>query len=351
MKASTEFWSGKKVLLTGHTGFKGSWLTLMLTELGAKVRGLSLNVMPKQLFDLANVALVAEHCIGDINDSEIIKSHIESFRPDIIFHMAAQSLVSEGYLNPLETLNTNVMGTAKLLDAIKNWESPLAVVVVSSDKCYLPSNRNHSFVESDILGGLDPYSCSKAACELIVNSYRASFFADSTHLGIATARAGNVIGGGDYAANRVIPDAMNAIIRRQPLVLRNPDAIRPWQHVLDALHGYLLLAEALFKQPEVYSGPWNFGPLAKDMLTVGELVQRCYKQFGIPYCFETQHSLFKETNILLLDSSKARVELKWQPRWTLAQTIEKILEWYQGVANGANVRQLTQAQIHVYMNS
>ena len=351
MKASTDFWSGKRVLLTGHTGFKGCWMTLMLTELGAKVRGFSLDVMPKQLFELANIASVAEHFIGDINDADIIKAQIESFKPDIIFHMAAQSLVSEGYLNPLGTLNTNIMGTAKLLDALKDWLSPLAVVVVSSDKCYQPSHRTHSFVESDMLGGLDPYSSSKAGCELVVNAYRASFFTDSPHLGLATARAGNVIGGGDYAANRVIPDTMNAIISRQPIALRHPEAIRPWQHVLDALHGYLLLAEALFKQPQVYSGPWNFGPLAKDMFTVGELVQRCYQQAGIPYSFETQQSQFKETDILLLDSAKARAQLQWQPHWTLIQTIEKILEWYQGVADGEDVMKLTQAQIHTYMNA
>lgn len=351
MRASTNFWSGKKVLVTGHTGFKGSWMTLLLTILGARVRGFSLDVAPKQLFELADISSVVEHRIGDINDAELLKSQIDVFEPNIIFHLAAQSLVSEAYLNPLATLNTNIMGTAKLLDAIKDWKSRIAVIIVSSDKCYQPSHSTHSFVESDALGGMDPYSCSKAGCELVVDAYRASFFSDIPHLGLATARAGNVIGGGDFAANRVIPDTMNAIIRRQSVALRHPEAIRPWQHVLDALHGYLLLAEALYEQPNAYSGAWNFGPLAKDMLTVEELVQRCYQQAGIPFCFEAQQVLFKETDILLLNSAKARLQLKWRPFWSLDQTIKKILEWYQALANGADVQRVTQAQIQFYMNS
>ncbi|BDQ65380.1 CDP-glucose 4,6-dehydratase [Shewanella xiamenensis] len=351
MKASADFWSGKRVFLTGHTGFKGSWMSLMLTTLGAQVRGFSLEVMPKQLFDLAQIASVVEHRIGDINNAELIKKEIMEFKPDVIFHLAAQSLVATGYQDPLSTLDTNIMGTAKLLDSLKDWPLPLAVIVVSSDKCYQPSDGNYSFIESDRLGGFDPYSCSKAGCELVVNAYRASFFGNSPQIGIASVRAGNVIGGGDYAVNRIIPDTMAAIVRRKHVALRHPDAVRPWQHVLDALHGYLLLAEALYQQPQKYAEAWNFGPLAKDMLTVGELVQRCYQHMGMQYCFESQFSQFKETEILLLDSTKARESLQWQPHWSLNQTIEKILEWYLGVADGADVRLLTQAQIHHYMNS
>ena len=331
--------------------YKELQLTAMLSQLGALVIGYSDKVHPNHLFDLANMSTLCDHNIGNINDAKLIKQIIAKSEPDIVFHLAAQSLVSEGYADPIETLNTNIMGTANLLDALKDYQRPLAIVVVSSDKCYQLKADNAAFIESDPLGGLDPYSCSKAGCELVVTSYRASFFAKSPYIGLASARAGNVIGGGDFSMNRVVPDTVQAIIENRLVELRHPHSVRPWQHVLDALYGYLLLAEALYKNPIAFSCAWNFGPLVADMLTVGELVGRCYQLVGKQYQDQTQASAFEETAILLLDSHQARQRLNWLPQWNIDQALKNILDWHIGLQHGDNALGLTLEQIENYLQS
>ncbi|MCL1040837.1 CDP-glucose 4,6-dehydratase [Shewanella marisflavi] len=340
-----DFWQGKRVLVTGHTGFKGSWLTLLLHYLGAEVFGFSDRVEPGGLFDLAELSRVCHHQLGNINDEELLSKRVQQVRPDVVFHLAAQPLVSEGYKYPLLTLETNILGTARLLENFRQWQSRLAIVVISSDKCYRPDNETLGFIESDPLGGHDPYSCSKAGCEMVVESYNASYFSQQPLIGLASARAGNVIGGGDYAENRIVPDVMAAIIANEPVALRHPTAVRPWQHVLDALYGYLLLAENLYANPDEYSGPWNFGPSGKDACSVGELVARCYSQMGLSFRSEKQMLGFSETQVLLLDSGKSSSKLQWKPRWTLDMTIKRLLEWYVGVANDMEPRLLTEQQI------
>lgn len=345
---SQQFWQGKRVLITGHTGFKGSWLTIILHAFGAQVFGYSDQVKQGWLFDTANLNSICDHCVGDINDGKKLAARIAEVKPDVVFHLAAQPLVSDGYKYPLQTLETNILGTAKLLENFRDWSSPLALVVVSSDKCYLPSAESKSFVETDPLGGYDPYSSSKAGCELVVETYNASFFAANPQLGLASARAGNVVGGGDYAENRIIPDIVTAAFAGEHVILRSPNAIRPWQHVMEALSGYMLLAEKLYANPKQYSGAWNFGPSEGDMCAVGELVRVCYEKLGKVYQPTSLKGNFKETEILKLNSHKAIEQLCWSPRWSLDETLSNVLDWYRDVLNTQDPLVVTRDQINRY---
>ena len=345
---SAQFWKGKRVLVTGHTGFKGSWLTMILHAFGAQVFGFSDQVKDGWLFDIAKLQNICDHMIGDINDAEQLAARVAEVNPDVVFHLAAQPLVSEGYQFPLQTLETNILGTAKLLDNFKNWPTHIALVIVSSDKCYLPRAGALPFVETDPLGGYDPYSSSKAGCELVVETYNASFFAAESHIGLASARAGNVVGGGDYAENRIIPDIITAAFANEHVTLRAPHAVRPWQHVMEALSGYLLLAEKLYAEPKHYSGAWNFGPREQDMCAVGELVKMCYQKLGQVYQPNITQADFKETDILKLNSDKAINQLGWYPRWTLDETLSNVLNWYRDVANAHEPLKVTRSQIDRY---
>jgi CDP-glucose 4,6-dehydratase len=328
--------SGRSVFLTGHTGFKGSWLALWLSRLGARVHGYALapNTAPS-MFNVAGIQdLLASHVVADVRDAGALRSAMDAASPDIVFHLAAQPLVRASYRDPVETWSTNVMGTVHLLEAIRSCPSVKTAVVVTTDKCYQNQERSAPYSEDDPLGGNDPYSASKAGTELVVNSYRKSFFSKGGPL-IASVRAGNVIGGGDWSEDRLIPDAARAVANHVPLLIRNPGATRPWQHVLEALHGYLLLASRLIGGESKFADAFNFGPDAEDNRTVAEVLSRMQRHWPElaweldPGAASAPH----EAHLLHLDSSKAHRALGWTPRWNLETGIEKTAEWYRRVLN------------------
>jgi CDP-glucose 4,6-dehydratase len=331
------FWSGRRVLLTGHTGFKGGWLALWLATLGAEVTGFSMSPSTEpSLFELASVGDDVRTVEGDLRDAAAVRSAFDAASPDVVLHLAAQPLVRLSYEEPVATYDVNVMGTANVLDAARVAESPLhSVVVVTSDKCYLNPERDKPFVESDPLGGHDPYSSSKAGAELVSAAYR-----DSYELPIATGRAGNVIGGGDFSPDRLVPDAMRAVAAGEPLRVRNPDAIRPWQHVLCSLHGYLLLAERAER------GPWNFGPDVDEARPVRWVAER----LGVEW--EADPGDYPhEAHFLKLDSTKAHTQLGWSPRWDLERGLDATAEWYAAHRERGDVRQVLLDQIEAYSAS
>jgi CDP-glucose 4,6-dehydratase len=343
----TDFWPGRRVLLTGHTGFKGGWLALLLRKLGAEVAGLGLppSTSPS-FFDLASVADGIDHQIGDVTDLSTVAAIFTRHCPEIVFHLAAQSLVRESYRNPVGTYATNVMGTVHVLDAARRCESVRAVVVVTSDKCYANREWVWPYRETDRLGGHDPYSNSKSCAELITEAYRMSFFKPADHaehgVAIGSARAGNVIGGGDWAADRLVPDAVRAFSGALPLVIRNPGATRPWQHVLDPLVGYLLLAHRLFTDGPRFGGGWNFGPESAGHASVEQLVAKLFTAWGgsaqwQPAIGTQSH----EALALRLDSSKARALLGWRPLFSLDDAIKLTAQWYLAWNEGADLRALT----------
>ena len=324
-----QFWKDKKVFLTGHTGFKGAWLSIWLTSMGAKVKGFSLEP-PTQinLFNAANVKNLIDSEIGDIRDYSSLSSSIHKFSPDIIFHLAAQPLVRVSYDNPLETFETNIMGTANLLEIIRKTHSVRAMVNITTDKCYENNEWIWGYKETDPMGGRDPYSSSKGCAELISAAYRESFLKQSD-IGIATARAGNVIGGGDWAKDRLIPDILRAFEDNKPAIIRNPDAIRPWQHVLEPLLGYLMLGEKLFYEPSKYSEAWNFGPYENDVQSVSSILNEMTTLWpGTSWKLDKDDNPH-EARLLKLDISKAITILKWKPNWNLKITLEKIVKWHQ----------------------
>jgi len=342
------FWRGKRVLVTGHSGFKGGWLTLWLNHLGAQVTGVALAPQGgPSLFEAARLASYCQSHFVDIRDVKALDPVVMRADPEIVFHLAAQPLVLESYVNPLLTWQTNVMGTLNLLEILRNRALPCSVIVVTSDKCY--ENLGHSkrpFVEQDALGGHDPYSSSKAAVEIAVSSWRRSFFSDM--LGLATARAGNVIGGGDWAPDRLIPDLMRALQSGTTVALRRPDSVRPWQHVLEPLAGYLRLAEALAANPKGYSGAWNFGPDASAAMTVREVTERVAAAHPELRFAALDHAHVHEAFFLLLDSSKAKRRLDWTSRWSASVAIAKTLEWYAAVAREENAAVMCLRQIDTY---
>jgi CDP-glucose 4,6-dehydratase len=327
--------AGRRVLVTGHTGFKGSWLTALLTRLGAEVCGYALPATGSpNLATLGNVgSLLAQENLADIRDPETLKASIRQAQPDIIIHMAAQALVRQSYADPLETWSTNVMGTVNVLEAAGSVSSIRAIVVVTTDKCYENRAWEWGYRETDPLGGHDPYSASKAATELVAQSYRRSFFSAGGPL-LATARAGNVIGGGDWSTDRIIADAARAAAARKPLIVRNPAATRPWQHVLDCLSGYLTLAATLWAGDQAAATAFNLGPDSADNVSVGELLDRLGRHWPeLSWRPEVEQALAPphEAAYLYLDSSRARQALRWRPRWTLDTALEKTATWYRAV--------------------
>ncbi|WP_216647196.1 CDP-glucose 4,6-dehydratase [Roseovarius sp. THAF9] len=344
------FWQGKKVLLTGHTGFKGSWLMLWLENLKAEVFGMALpcETMPC-LFDQLFPDGHPGHHIGDIRDSALVKQRIEQVQPDVILHLAAQPLVLRSYHHPLETWQTNVMGSAHILDAIKGCDRHISVVMVTTDKVYENREWVHAYRETDRLGGHDPYSSSKAACELLVDSYRKSFFADAP-VSIATARAGNVIGGGDWADNRIVPDLVRAVARSDDLEVRNPEAMRPWQHVLDPLAGYLILAEKLWHDASLAEG-FNFGPDVADQRSVCALVEAALTRWPGTWHDASDPAQPHEAGRLTLTTDKAQTRLRWRPRWSFDQAVAYTIDWYRATHEGASPRDLSLDQIAEFAKS
>jgi CDP-glucose 4,6-dehydratase len=351
-------WRGRSVLLTGDTGFKGGWLSLWLHELGAEVHGYATDPpTTPSLFEVGQIrSTLASHTHADLADLAQLQSVVQSRQPQVIFHMAAQSLVRVSYSDPLGTLATNIMGTAHVLEAARAVESVRAIVVITTDKVYGDSSSAVPHHEEDALGGHDPYSASKAAAEIVASSYRASFFSGASgHAArIATARAGNVIGGGDWAADRLIPDCLRAFTGGQPVRLRYPEAVRPWQHVLEPLAGYLLLAECLLKpQADSFEMAWNFGPSAKDNASVGqvaEAVARLWNE-GAHVMHEASESNPHENPVLSLDSTRARSKIGWLPRWSLQEALERTVDWHRAWQRGANMQEFSREQIAHYQSA
>ena len=346
---NSDFWKDKKVFLTGHTGFKGSWLSLWLSRLGAEVHGYALApTTTPSIFTVADVELsLLSSAIADIRDLAALSKAVKAIQPDIIFHLAAQPLVRYSYEAPVETYSTNVMGTVNLFEAVRQTASVKAVVNVTTDKCYENQEWVWSYREDEAMGGHDPYSSSKGCSELVTAAYRRSFLAASG-VGVASARAGNVIGGGDWSPDRLIPDFLRAMDTNETLMIRSPEAVRPWQHVLEPLSGYILLAEKLYSEPEKYAQAWNFGPSEQDARNVEWIVNRLIASMP-GTAWEHDKSIHPhEANYLKLDSSKARNHLKWQPKWNLEQTLDKITRWHKSWRNGDDMNQFTLQQIAEY---
>jgi CDP-glucose 4,6-dehydratase len=340
------FWQGKRVLVTGHTGFKGSWMSEVLLGLGAEVRGLALapETTPA-LFDQLGLAQRVEHVLGDIRDVGGVHDAIHNFEPDTVFHMAAQPLVRRSYREPIDTWASNVMGTAHVLDALRTLEKPCAVVVITTDKVYENREWEHPYREIDPLGGHDPYSASKAGTELVAASWRSAFLS-RTPVRLATARAGNVIGGGDWAEDRILPDLARAFSAGAALRIRNRNATRPWQHVLDPIHGYLLLAEALAgTEAGHFERGFNFGPEQSDQRSVGELVEAAQRYWAGAVHVATDPDAPHEAGRLSLSIERARQMLGWQPRWGFEEAVAETILWYRGVAQGADPQALLRQQI------
>jgi len=349
------FWNGRRVLITGHTGFKGGWLALWLQSLGAEVSGLALAppTVPN-LFEAARIGDGMAGVLGDIRDPAAVDASLAASRPEVVIHMAAQPLVQLSYAEPVETYAVNVMGTVHLLDAVRRTPSVRAVVIVTSDKCYENREWLWGYRETEAMGGYDPYSSSKGCAELVTAAWRRSFFPPERYgehgVAVASARAGNVIGGGDWAANRLVPDAMRAFLAGEELVLRNPHAVRPWQHVLEPLSGYLCLAERLCRDGVRHADGWNFGPHGESEQTVGTVVQRLSTLWGPDARWridgDARHP--HEAGLLALDSAKARNRLGWSPRWSLDQALAASVDWYRAWDAGADMRAVTLQHIAAY---
>lgn len=352
--ASPDFWRGRRVLLTGHTGFKGSWLALWLSHLGARVAGYALAPPTRpSLFEVAGVAGGMASETGDVRDLEHLAAFVAAQRPEVVFHLAAQPLVRYGYREPVETYATNVMGTVHLLEAVRRTEDVRVVVNVTSDKCYENREWEWGYRETDALGGRDPYSNSKGCAELVTAAYRASFFAGAPEgrvVAVASARAGNVIGGGDWSEDRLIPDLVRAIQAGRAVRIRNPRATRPWQHVADPLNGYLVLAERLWADGPAFSGAWNFGPSPQDAWPVARVVEAALARWGAGPGWEAEPGPQPhEAGTLILDAARARSRLDWRPRWDIARAIEATVAWYRAHADGADMRKATLAQVEAFM--
>lgn len=349
---NADFWRGKRVFLTGHTGFKGSWLSLWLQTLGAEVCGLALAPAGEpNLFTVARVGDGMSSVIGDIRDADAVRDAMTAFRPEIVIHAAAQALVRLSYSAPVETYATNVMGTVHVLDAARHVDSVRCIVNVTTDKCYDNREWAWGYREDEPMGGHDPYSSSKGCSELVTAAYRRSFFAKAG-VALASARAGNVIGGGDWAADRLVPDILRAFERREPVPIRNPRSIRPWQHVLEPLSGYLTLAEQLWHEGQAFAEAWNFGPREDDARPVQWIVERMVQAWGAGADWRIDAGDHPhEAHYLKLDISKAQHRLGWRPRWSLPTALTHITSWHQACIAGADMRARCLDQIRQYTNS
>ncbi|MDD4978172.1 MAG: CDP-glucose 4,6-dehydratase [Gallionella sp.] len=351
------FWKGKRILLTGHTGFKGSWLSLWLQSMGAEVVGYALAPpTTPSIFEVAGITKGMTSVIGDIRDLAHLKAVFAEHQPEIVIHMAAQPLVRYSYVEPVETYSTNVMGVVNLLEAVRSTKSVKAVVNVTTDKCYENREWVWGYRENEAMGGYDPYSSSKGCAELVTAAYRNSYFHPEKYsqhgVAIASGRAGNVIGGGDWADDRLIPDIMRAIEVDQAVRIRNPHAIRPWQHVLEPLSGYLLLAQKLYESGADYAEGWNFGPNDEDAKPVQWIVEKLTTAWGEGACWELDSGEHPhEAHYLKLDCSKAKGRLDWHPRWRLGEALIAIADWHQAYRDGQDMRELTLLQIAKYTNS
>ena len=345
--------TGVRVLVTGHTGFKGSWLSYWLHLLGAEVFGYALD--PKHENDLflsLNLENIMNHVVGDIRDSQALEKRFETVRPDLVFHLAAQPLVRQSYKDPKETFDTNIGGSVNVLEAVRNTASVKALVYVTSDKCYKNLEQDQSYVEGDQLGGMDPYSASKAAAEIVFSAYRNSFFLETNRSGIVSVRAGNVIGGGDWSDDRIVPDCIRSLIAKKTITIRNPDATRPWQHVLDPLNGYLTVASRLMTKVDRVSSSYNFGPSADEVYSVKHLVNEVISCWGsgevrVNSSTDNPH----EAGLLQLDSSLAKRELGWASGWDFKTTLKETVRWYREVARGGDPRKICREQIELYTST
>ena len=351
--AGRGFWHGRRVFLTGHTGFKGGWLAALLHRLGAGATGYALAPEPgPNLFEAARIDGLLSSVIADVRDGARLTGEMQAARPEVVFHLAAQALVRRAHADPVETFETNVMGTVRLLEAVRQTPSVKAVIVVTSDKVYDNVEWPWAYRETDALGGKEPYGASKAACEMVVNAYRQAYFSRPERtVAIATARAGNVIGGGDWACDRLVPDLVRAFSARQPLKLRNPAAVRPWQHVMEPLVGYLRLAEALIDQGGRRLDGLNFGPAAEDARTVAWVTDRLAALWGDGASWAQAEGVQPyEARHLEVDSARARADLGWTPKWRLEEGLKRTVAWYRAVADGQDARAVTLAQIEDHLD-
>ena len=345
-----QFWSGKRVFITGHTGFKGSWLSMWLSHLGCTTMGYSLlpNSSPS-LFDIAKVEGLIKSQIGDIRNHELLYKSMVNFDPDILIHMAAQPLVRYSYNNPIETYEVNVIGTAKVLEVARSCINLKAIINITTDKCYENTGFDKSYKETDPMGGYDPYSSSKGCAELVAASYRSSYLND-LGIGIASVRAGNVIGGGDWAPDRLIPDILRSFEMKKPVIVRNPDATRPWQHVLEPLSGYIVLAQKLYIDSQEYSEGWNFGPIQDDVKSVRWILDKMISSWPDSSWKLDNNLNPHEAGFLKLDISKAYTRLNWQPVWRLDKALEKIVYWHKAWINNNDMQYLCLSEIEEYMH-
>jgi len=352
-KINQKFWRGKKVLVTGHTGFKGSWLSLWLQQLGAQVTGYALEPPTEiNMFELAGISKGMKSITADVRDLENLKKVFRKEQPEIVIHLAGQPIVKLSYDDPILTYTTNVMGTAHILEAAKNISSTRAMVCITSDKCYENNAWVWGYRENDKLGGSDPYASSKACAELIISAYRNSYMRfPQFNISLASTRAGNVIGGGDWARDRLVPDIMRNFINKETVLIRNPKATRPWQHVLEPLSGYLMLAESLYREGNKFAEAWNFGPNIDQSKPVSFIVDYLTKGWGEGATWKLDEGYHPHEDLLLaLDSSKAKRLLKWHPKLSLKETLDWTIDWYKAYANNEDMRKKTIKQIEKYQN-
>lgn len=353
MHLNSSFWKEKRVLITGHTGFVGSWMSFLLTQLGAKITGYAKHpVTDPNLYSVLKLDEKIDSNIFEITHFEKLQEIVINSAADIIFHLAAQPLVSYSYHHPVETFNVNIMGTTYLLESFKNSKSARVLINITTDKCYRNTNVNSVYTEDDPLGGYDPYSSSKACSEIVTSAYRDSYDLRTKSKAVATARAGNIIGGGDWSADRLIPDFFRAAFKQQSIQIRNQEAIRPWQFILEPIYGYLLLAEKMWSQPENYSEAWNFGPEVQDSKSVKYIIESLSKHWPVPIVWEKcSKTSFHESQSIMLDSSKSKMKLDWHPQMTLDQAIEETFNWYKNFFEKSDMVKFTESQIERFFES